>query len=174
MKAHAVCLTLLFDKEHLLHTQESQAPYISPVAFGRGALLLPSPGPPDRIDPEHSSPCTCQLRWKHRGFLGKHPQLHGAEVFTSSRLWLLFVRNDIAVCRSAAFRCITRTNEDLITAAWALFVCFCAPVLFLSPVGPPLSRPFLLHTHTCTHTHADTHISQPSEIPACTAQKLFW
>lgn len=143
--------------KHMLHTAryslithiccalKSQTPSTSSVAVGRGALLLPSPL--DKSDPEHSSPCMRQLRWKHRGFLGKRPQLQGAGVYTSSRLWPRPVRNGSAFCCSAAFLCITRTNEDLITDAWPLFVCFCAPVLFLSPHGPPLSGPCLLHTH---------------------------
>lgn len=164
MKAHAARLLI----KHICCTPRSQTPFTSPVAIGRGGLLLPSPL--DKIDPEHSSPCTCQLRWKHRGLLGKRPLLHGALVYTSSRLWPLLVRNDSTVCRSAAFLCITRTNEGLITAAWALFVCFCAPVLFLSPHGPLLSRPLRTHTHTDTHIQS-THNSQPSEIPV---YKLFW
>lgn len=123
---------------HICRTPKCQTFYPSPAAIGRGALLLPLPARQNRSRTLIALYVPAEVETQ-RGFLGKRPLLHGAGVYT--RLWVFgrcWVRYDSAVCRSAAFLCITRTNEDLITAALALFVCFCAPVPFLSPHGPPL------------------------------------
>lgn len=67
---HMLCAPRYSLIKHVCCTPKSQTPCTSPTAIGRGAPFPPRPL--DKIDPEHSSPCTCQLRWKHRGFLGKH------------------------------------------------------------------------------------------------------
>lgn len=72
-----------------------------------------------------------------------------------------FGGNGSAVCRSAAFLHITRTNEDVITDARPLFVCFlCTSAL---PV-PHMCLPSRVHAHAHTHTQS-IHKSQPSEVP---------
>lgn len=168
---HMLCASRFLLIKHICRTPKSQPLYTNPLAIGRGGLLPPSML--HKIDPEHSSPCTCQLRWKHTGLLGKQLLLHRTGVYTSSGLWLLSVRNDSsAFCCSVAFLRITRTNEGLITAAWALFVCFCAPVLFLphmAILSLGLSSWTQTHTYRCTRC---THNSQPSEIPVC--RNYFW
>lgn len=88
------------------------------------------------------------MRRKHRGLLVKCPQLHGAGV--PYELWPRSVRNDSDFCRSAAFLRITRTNEVLITAAWALFVCFVHQCF--SCLRTALPSPGLLLL--CARTHA--------------------
>lgn len=125
-------------------------PCTSPVAIGWG-------GPP------HLPPCSTKLiqnthypvcaNWggNTEGFLGKRPLLHVAGIYTSSRFWPLLVRNDSSVCCFAAFLCITRTNEDLITAAWALFVCFLCTSAFPVFTWPsPLKAFSLAHSHWYT------------------------
>lgn len=134
--------------KHICCIPRSQAPSTSPVAIGQGALL---PSPLDK---------------KEKSIQNTHPPVHASWCGNKQGFWVNahccteqgcipapglgdhWVRDDSVVCRFAAFLCITRNNEDLITAAWSLFVCFCAPVHFLSPHG---SLPSLGH-FPCAHT----------------------
>lgn len=168
-KAHAAHLTLLFDNAYFCCTPKSKTPYTSTVAFGRGAL----PPYSTKLIQNTHHPVRASWGGNTEGlWVNAHCCMEQGS--TSCSLWPQLVQNDRAICCSAAFLCITRTNEDLITPAWALFVCFCAPVLFLSLHGPPLFRPFLQHTHIETHMQSTHTLSQLSELPLCTVEKLFW
>lgn len=90
------------------------------------------------------------MRRKHRGLLVKCPPFHGAGI--PYELWPRSVRNDSDFCRSAAFLRITRTNEVLITAAWALFVCFVHQCFSCLRTALPSPGLLLLCTHTRAHT----------------------
>lgn len=144
---------------HICRTPKSK----TAVAFGRGALHTHS----TKLIQNTHHPVRASWGGNTQGlWVNAHCCMEQGSI--SSSLWPRSVWNDRAVCCSAAFLCITRTNEDLITPVWALFVCFCAPVLScLHMVLLSLGLFCCTYTHTNAHMQS-THNSQTSEIPLCT------
>lgn len=133
-ETHAASRTLLLDKVRLLCDCEPNFP-------AQTLWLLAEGGPPplragggggESIQNTHH-PVRARRGGNKKGFWVKAHCCTEQGYKPAPGLGHRWVRDDSAVCRSAAFLCVTRHNEDLITAAWPL-VC-----LFLCTSGFPVS-----------------------------------